>query len=259
MLNERRLAFEDATARVRYLHRPGWKNPDQDPFAKDRQENAEIVRKVRHIRQQWSRIKLRESRRRHRHKLASRARLAKLSPPAAQPATEGADTDGTVAATTISEPRPTHQPAPTTRRAPRIVYPLLRKPMTRKAINRKLHKIENRRILHHAIKSRLHLTLKAHKWGQFPRTRRTCRFLWMQAQDSLTDRGSIIQIIPMSTGSPLERHISISEKLPKLPCMILITCGPLSKRLDLFHSIEVPLDSVLRERDNMLSSFASLD
>ena len=176
------MAFEDATARVRYLHRPGWKDPEQDPFAKDRQENAEIVRKVRHIRQQWSRIKLRERRRRHRRKLAWRARLAKLSPPAAEAPTESASAGaGGTVTTTNSEPQTTRQPVPTTRRAPRIVYPLLKKPMTRKAINKRLHKIENRRILHRAIKSRLHLTLKADKWGRFPRTRRTCRFLWMHA------------------------------------------------------------------------------
>jgi hypothetical protein len=181
VLNERRLAFEDATARVRYLHRPGWRDPEQDPFAKDRQENAETVRKVRHIRQQWSRIKLRERRRRHRHKLAWRARLAKLPSQAAEPTTEGADAgagaDATVTTTPTSEIQTIRRPVPTTRRAPRIVYPLLKKPMTQKAINKKLHKIKNRRILHRAIKSRLHLTLKADKWGRFPRTRRTCRFL----------------------------------------------------------------------------------
>lgn len=184
MLNERRLAFEDATARVRYLHRPGWKDPEQDPFAKDRHENAEIVRKVRHIRQQWSRIKLRERRRRHRHKLAWRARLAKPSTPAAEATVEGAGEgagEGATGTTTPTSPtQTTSHPKPTIRRAPRIVYPLLRKPMTQKAINRKLHKIKNRRILHRAIKSRLHLTLKANKWGRFPRTRRTCRFLMVQ-------------------------------------------------------------------------------
>jgi hypothetical protein len=201
VLNERRLAFEDATARVRYLHRPGWKDPEQDPFAKDRQENAEIVRKVRHIRQQWSRIKLRERRRRHRRKVAWHTRLAKLSPPAAEATTEGSDAiagadggggagasaDVPVTTTPASPTQTMGQPKPTTRRAPRIIYPLLKKPMTQKAINKKLHKIKNRRILHRAIKSRLHLTLKANKWGRFPRTRRTCRFLMMQAQDSPTD------------------------------------------------------------------------
>lgn len=187
MLNERRLAFEDATTRVRYLHRPGWKDPEQDPFAKDRHENAEIVRKVRHIRQQWSRIKLRDRRRRHRRKIAWRARLAKLSPPAAEATTGGSDTipdagpDATVATTPASPTQAISPPMPTTRRTPRIVYPLLKKPMTQKAINKKLHKIKNRRILHRAIKSRLHLTLKANKWGRFPRTRRTCRFLMIQA------------------------------------------------------------------------------
>ena len=193
MLNERRLAFEDATARVRYLHRPGWKDPEEDPFAKDRHENAEIVRKVRHIREQWSRIKLRERRRRHRRKLAWRARLAKLSPPADEATTEAsdaiagagagadADADATVTTTPASPTQTIGQPKPTTRRAPRIVYPLLKKPMTQKAINKKLHNIKNRRILHRAIKSRLHLTLKANKWGRFPRTNRTCRFLMMQA------------------------------------------------------------------------------
>ena len=191
MLNERRLAFEDATARVRYLHRPGWKDPEQDPFAKDRHENAEIVRKVRHIRQQWSRIKLRDRRRRHRRKLAWRARLAKLSPPAAEATTgdsdtipdagAGADANATVTTTPASPTQTISQPKPTTRRAPRIVYPLLKKPMTQKAINKKLHHIKNRRILHRAIKSRLHLTLKANKWGRFPRTRRTCGFLMIQA------------------------------------------------------------------------------
>jgi len=186
VLNERRLAFEDATARVRYIHRPGWKDPEQDPFAKDRHENAEIVRKVRHIRQQWTRIKLRARRRRHRRKLAYRARLAKLSTPAAEAttkgsgATAGAGADATVDASACRT-QSTGQPMPTTRRAPRIVYPLLKKPMTQKAINRKLHQIKNRRILHRAIKSRLHLTLKANKWGRFPRTRRTCMSLLMQA------------------------------------------------------------------------------
>ena len=189
MLNERRLAFEDATARVRYLHRPGWKDPEEDPFAKDRHENAEIVRKVRHIRQQWSRIKLRERRRRHRRKLAWRARLAKLSPPVGEATTEasgatagaGAAAAADATVTTTSPTQTIGQPRPTTRRAPRIVYPLLKKPMTQKAINKKLHHIKNRRILHRAIKSRLHLTLKANKWGRFPRTNRTCRFLMMQA------------------------------------------------------------------------------
>jgi hypothetical protein len=204
VLNERRLAFEDATTRVRYLHRPGWKDPEQDPFAKDREENAEIVRKVQHIRQQWSRIKLRERRRRHRRKLAWRARLAKLSPPTAEAPAEGAVAggDATVTTTPASSTQATHRLEPTTRRAPRIVYPLLKKPMTRKAINKKLHKIKNRRILHRAIKSRLHLTLKADKWGRFPRARRTCEFLWTQAQDSLTDGNPMLQIILTLISSP---------------------------------------------------------
>lgn len=246
MLNERRLAFEDATARVRYLHRPGWKDPEQDPFAKDRQENAEIVRKVRHIREQWSRIKLRERRRRHRHKLASRARLAKLSPPAAEATTEvsgaTADVDAVAVAgvtgttTPASQTQTIDHPKPTTRRAPRIVYPLLRKPMTPKAINKKLHKIKNRRILHRAIKSRLHLTLKANNWGRFPRTRRTCMFLMLQALESqLMD--IILQITTISIGRAWERHISISKKLFKLSCIISVAFDSLSERPELFQSI----------------------
>ena len=213
MLNERRLAFEDATARLRYVHRPGWKDPEQDPFAKDRQENADIVRKVQHVRQQWSRIKLRERRRRHRHKLARRASLAKLSSATAEATAEdaGAGTDATMTTAPVPNTQTTRHSAPTTRRAPRMVYPLLKKPMAQKAINKKLHKIKNRRILHRAIKSRLHLTLKANQWGRFPRTRRTCRFSWIHAQGSFTDGDFVLQLIITSISSPLEVHISIFE------------------------------------------------
>lgn len=201
------------------------------------------MRKVRHIRQQWSRIKLRERRRHHRHKLAWRARIAELSPPVAEATTEGADAnagadaDATVTTTPASKTQATHQPVQTTRRAPRIVYPLLKKPMTRKAINKKLHQIKNRRILPHAIKSRLHLTLKANKWGRFPRTRRACRFLWMQAQGSPTDGDSVLQIIIMPINSPWKRRVFISEKLPKLACVILVACDSLPECLELFQSI----------------------